>query len=211
MVFEDLGRVWRDESTGEVRRRKVEKLSTARGRAERFLRGQHRRGFAMTVVVTVVAMPFLGFEAFDAERPWLAVPGFLLLGAFCLAMCVRWRKLRPQPPEPTMPVREAVNAEIEKLRFAEGFWGKPSRSWTAVFVAGEILLFEGFRAAGAERYGLDYGFYVFLFAVVGGVAFWNPIYARRKIQPLREELESWMEGLNAFEEPEGYAPGSGSV
>ena len=69
----------------------------------------------------------------------------------------------------------------------------------ALFLVGEILAFEGFRPVGAERSIVSFVFYPMLIGIIAVVVFRNPVFARKKVRPLREDLESWLEGLQALE------------
>ena len=38
-----------------------------------------------------------------------------------------------------------------------------------------------------------------MIGIIAVVVFRNPVLAKRKVRPLREDLESWLEGLKALE------------
>jgi hypothetical protein len=198
MDFEDLGRVWQEQETGDFQRRKVESLSTVRGRAERLLNGLHRRGRRIAAV-TVIGCAF-AFTAgiLNSPRPWLAGTGVLLL-AIWLAHVIRvvLELAGPKGADP-LPVRASVEFEIRRLRILERFWGKAHWIFLA-FLVGEVMAFEGFRPPDVERGVLSGGFYVFLVAIVVYGTLARRRDARAKVRPLREELESWLADLEAFE------------
>lgn len=54
MEFDDIGRVWRDEATGRLRRTRTEDLSTALGRATRYNSHVRRR---LDLTSKLVAVP----------------------------------------------------------------------------------------------------------------------------------------------------------
>src|SRR5262245_30493207 len=92
MKFEDIGRVWREQGTGDFERRKIEDLSTVRGRAERFLDLLYRQG--MFIIAVTFLLLAAGMAAVDAARPWLALPGLVILIATLLRGLFRWQALR---------------------------------------------------------------------------------------------------------------------
>lgn len=199
MTFDDIGRVWREEPSGDIKRRRVEALSDAMGRADSLLGRQHRNGKRIFILTAVLAVPVLMWGVINAPRPTLALPGSLMIGAWLALMWLRWRNLRPPSPDATQPVRMAVEAEVKRLRFLERFWGDASWAMIALFLAGEILAYEGFRPPEAERTIVSVIFYAMLIGITALAVFRNPVLARRKVRPLREDLESWLEGLQALE------------
>jgi hypothetical protein len=199
MNFEDLGRVWHEHETGDFQRRKIESLSTVRGRAERFLSRLYRQGmviFAITFVLLAVALTVGAAPA----RPWLAWPGVIILVATLLKTLFRWQSLRRSRADSTQPVRRMVQAEIERLRLLERFWERAPLHFYLPFLVGEILGFEGLRPIGAERGIMTGGFYVVLFVLVVLGIISNRRAAGHTVRPLREELESWLAGLEAFDD-----------
>jgi hypothetical protein len=199
MTFDDIGRVWREEPSGAIKRRRVEDLSDVMGRADSFLGRQHRNGRRILVLTAVLVVPVFTWGVINAPRPMLALPGSLMIGLWLALMSLRWRNLRPPSPDATQPVRIAVEAEVARLRFLERFWGDAPWAMIALFLAGEILAFEGFRSPDGERTMVSVVFYVMLIGIIAVSVFRNPVLARRRVRPLREDLESWLEGLQALE------------
>jgi hypothetical protein len=201
MNFEDIGRVWREQGTGDFQRRKIENLSMVQGRAERFLDRHYRKGIFLFVIT------FLGLAAAvavaavaDAGRPWLAWPGLIILIATLLRGLFSWQGLRRPRIDATPPVRHAVQAAVDRLVFMERFWERAGTlRFYLPFLTGEILAFEGFRPVGEERGIVSAGFYSLLFFIVVYGSFNNRRAARQTVRPLREELESWLADLAAFE------------
>jgi hypothetical protein len=196
MNFEDLGRVWQEQGTGDFQRRKVESLSTVRGRAERLFSG-FRRG---KWIAAGTAIPFIlvMLRVLESPRPWLAGPGVLIVLAWlAYVLKVALRLGRAAGAEP-LPVRHSVESEVERLRILERFWG--NAHWLFLFLlVGEVMALEGFRSAGAGRGVQAFGFYAVLVALVVFGTLARRRDARSKVRPLREELESWLAGLEAFE------------
>lgn len=199
MTFDDIGRVWREEPSGALKRRRVEDLSDVMGRADRFLGALHRKGKRIFVLTAVLVVPVFTWGLLHAPRPMLALPGSLIVGAWLTLMWLRWRNLRPPSPDATQPVRIVVEAEVERLRFLERFWGDVPWTMIALFLVGEILAFEGFRSPESEHTVVSVIFYAMLLGIIAMVVFRNPVLVRRKVRPLREDLESWLEGLQALE------------
>lgn len=202
MTFDDIGRVWREEPSGEIKRRRVENLSDVMGRADRFLGPLYRNGKRIFILTAALVVPVLAWGVIKAPRPQLALPGTLMLWLWLALTWRRWRKLRPPTPDSTQPVRVTVQAEVRRLRFLERFWGDISWGMIALFLVGEVLAFEGLRPAGGGSSIVSLVFYPFLIGIIAVVVFRNPVVARKKVRPLREDLESWLEGLQALESNE---------
>lgn len=199
MTFDDIGRVWREEPSGEIKRRRVEDLSAAMGRADSFLGPVHRNATIIMVLTTALTVPMLTWGVINAPRPALAAPGTLMIFLWLVLMWSRWRNLRPPTPDSTQPVRVTVEAEVRRLRFLEQFWGDVSWGMIALVFVGEVLAFEGFTPIDAERTIVTFVFYPLLIGSIAVLVFRNPVIAKRKVRPLREDLESWLEGLKALE------------
>lgn len=198
MTFDDLGRVWQEQGTGDFQRRKVENLSTARGRAEKMLEGIRRHGTRSAVFTLLLCTPIFAFGVLESQRPWLAGAGSVILLAWLVRMLLRVQRFGAPRSGAPQPVRVAVASEVSRLRLLEQFWGRQNRSFP-VFVVGEVLAFEGFRPPGYERGLLSALFYIGLFTIVAYAVVARGRDARTKVRPLREELESWLAGLDAFD------------
>lgn len=198
MNFEDLGRVWQEQGTGDFQRRKVESLSTVRGRAEKLLGGVHRGGKWLVGFTLLLCVPVFSWGVLNSERPWLAAPGVLILWGWTFYLVRLALSLgRPKGARP-VPVRDAVESEVHRLGLLERFWG--NAHWLFLtFLVGEVMAYEGFRPAGLERGPLSVGFYVALIVIVLTGTLGRRRDARSKVRPLREELEGWLAGLEAFD------------
>lgn len=198
MRFEDLKRVWREEGTGEYKRVKIEDLSAAHGRASSHLNRMVRLGLRFLGIMLLITIPLWGWGAINAPRPLLAWPGAVLLWGLLAYLFVFWWKLGGAKPDPGLPVRDAVNAELERLRTLERF--RESLPWSLpAFVVGEISLVIGLGANPRESLGLVLIFsaVVLVIAVLGRRG--NRRILERVVRPLREELESWAADLEEFE------------
>ena len=198
MNFEDLGRVWQEQGTGDFQRRKVESLSTVRERAEKLLSTIHRNGRWVGGFTLVLLLVGLVAAVADTPIPWMVGTGWVILIAWLVRMLTRVRRFDAPRSGSPLPVREAVASEVSRLLLLEQFWGRIHRGFP-MFLVGEILVFEGARPPGAERGAWYFGFYVALFALVAYTIVARGRDARTKVRPLREELESWLAGLEAFD------------
>jgi hypothetical protein len=123
MNFEDLGRVWQEQETGDFQRRKIESLSAVRGRAERLLNGIHRRGKWIGAVTVFLCAIFFTLGMLASPKPWLAGSGVLMLSVW-LAYVIRVvTELGPARSAESLPVRDSVESEVRRLRILERFWG----------------------------------------------------------------------------------------
>jgi hypothetical protein len=139
--------------------------------------------------------------AFNAARPWLAWPGLVILTAVLVRALLTWQALRRPRVDNTQPVRQAVQAAVDRLRFAESYWERAGRvSFYLPFLVGEILAFEGLMPIGVERGVITAGFYAFLLFIVVLGSVRNRREARQTVRPLREDLESWLADLAAFDQ-----------
>lgn len=196
MTFEDLERVWQEQGTGDFQRRKIESLSTVRGKAERLLNGIHRRGKWVTAFTVTMCAIFFTMGLLNSQRPWLAGSGVLLLSVFLAYVIKVVLELGGAKGAEPLSVRASVESEVRRLRILERFWGNVH--WPLlVFLAGEVMMFEGFRPPDAELGRA--GFYLILAAIVAYGTLARRRDARHKVRSLREELESWMAGLEAFD------------
>jgi hypothetical protein len=95
-------------------------------------------------------------------------------------------------------VRDAVYAELERLRMLERF-RENFRWYVLPFIAGEILMFVGLRADLREGLGMILGFTAAILALAAFARRKNRRDLQRVVRPLKEELESWtvdLEELN---------------
>jgi hypothetical protein len=198
MNFEDLGRVWQESGTGDFRRRKIENLSTVRGKAERLLNRIHRQGKRIGAVTVILCVVFFTLGLLASPRPWLAGSGVLILSAWLAYGIKIVLALGETTDVEPRPVRHAVESAVCRLRILERFWGNAHWLFLA-FLLGEVLAFEGFRPSGAERGAISAGFYLFLISLVVFGTLARRRDARSTVRPLREDLESWLAGLEAFD------------
>ena len=197
MRFEDLKRVWREEETGEYKRVKIEDLSAAHDRASNHLNTMVRRGVGLAGIMLLITIPLFGWGAINAFWPLLAWPGAVLLWGWLTYLFVSVWKLGRAKPDPGLPVRDAVQAELDRLRMLERLregipWSLPA------FVVGEITLFIGLSANPRETLGrvLIFSAVVLLIAALALRGNWRCL---ERVVRLREELESWAGDLEDFE------------
>ena len=198
MRFEDLKRVWREEGTGNYKRVRIEDLSVARGRASDHLNHEVRFGIPLLVILLVVTIPLFAAAAVGAPRPLLAWSGAVLLWGWLASISAVWWKLWKAAPDPGLPVRDAVYAELERLRMLERFRGN-FRWYVLPFIAGEILMFVGLRADLREGLGMILGFTAAILALAAFARRKNRRDLQRVVRPLKEELESWTVDLEELD------------
>jgi hypothetical protein len=199
MTFEDIGRVWREQGTGDFQRRTIENLSTVRGRAQRLLDSVYRRGTWIGTATLLLFVPIAWFGVVDSPRPWLAAPGVAMLWIWLIVLLIRVRSLRAPRAETPFPVRVVVQSEVTRLQHLERFWGGRVHWTLPAFLIGEILAFEGFRPLHVPRGWVTVSFYVALFALVVYATAARRRDVRTTVRPVREELQSWLAGLESFD------------
>ena len=198
MRFEDLKRVWREEGTGEYKRAKIEDLSAAQRRASDLLKRVVRRRLGATGRMLLISIPLLSWAAINAPWPLFAWPGAVLCWSWFAYLFVSHWKVGRAKPDPGLPVRDAVHAELERFRMLERHFERRVLVFP-LLVVGMICLFVGLSRDPQERLGI-----ILTFSVVQllFMAWARPRVRRnreRVVRPLREELESWARDLEEFE------------
>ncbi|MCG8462735.1 MAG: hypothetical protein MI919_41145 [Holophagales bacterium] len=198
MRFEDLKRVWREEGSGEYRRVRVEELSTVLGRASthvnRMVRFELLVSFALLLAIVLFSQ-----SAIQAHRPLLAWPGAVLIWVWLAHGLACLRRLRQAKPDPGLPVREAVHAELERIRIVKRF--RETYLWYLIltFIIGNILFLAGLSIDPQESLWAV----VPISAAVLAFAAWglrgNRRELKRVLRPLEEELQSWIVDLEQLE------------
>lgn len=201
MNFEDVGRVWREEGTGDFRRRKVESLSGAQKRARRTAR-RIKRVHLQETLAAVVMIPFFARAAVNAPSTLWAI-GATVIVLSCVVIVVRlWTTRREHRPRPELSVRESLRLEIERLRDHEKLLAGVLMWYVAPPLSGVLLMVAGgsVNAAGepvSARFRAMYAIAVVAFGWL--IVALNRRAARQRLRPLREDLESWLAGLEAFD------------
>jgi hypothetical protein len=195
MRFEDLPRVWREEGTGQYKRARIEDLAAAHGRARRHLHRWVRGGLLSLSVLLVITVPLFGLGAINAPRPILAWSGAILLWGWLAHPLAFWWRLGRTKPDPGLPVRDAVRAELGRLRMLEQFRQHSPWSLTA-FVAGEICLFIGLGPDPREGMVTILSWSAIVLLIAALAVRGNRRQLERVDRPMREELESWASDLD---------------
>lgn len=195
MNFDDIGRVWREEGTEEFRRTRIEDLSTVRGRAARLM-NRARRLVLVDMVAALVAIPFFTYQAIRAPSA-LAALGAIIIVIMLIVIPIRLRVIRRAAPDPTLPVRVAVQAEVTRLRALERF--HRTVEWYLVPVALGMILYLAGLSVDIVGDPVPVAFRIRMsilgVAAFGLVIFGNRVSLRLRVQPLREDLESWLTDL----------------
>jgi len=199
MNFEDIGRVWREEGTGEYRRRRIEDLSAVLDRAMRLNAAVRRR---MRVYGWVVAVPLALVFAFMALRAptALAAVGAGILAAWAMVVLLVYRAMSRRGSDAALPVRLAIETEVGHLRALERF-GRRAK-WHRAVLAGGYLLYTFGVVTEVDDAGVRVTAMALFLMFFGSIEL--AIYVARRRGPgptrsLREDLESWLEGLEAIE------------
>jgi len=198
MNFEDVGRVWREHGTGAYRRKKIESLSDVLGRATRLNDGVRRRmGRAGWLAAVPLALLY-AWMALRAPTP-MAVLGASILAVWALVVLALYLSVSRGRTVAGLPVRLAIESEVRRLRALERF-ARNAKWYRIVLAAGCLLYAIGVALAMDDRSArlATITLMVLVLLAVEGM-----IFARRRrpsrSRALREDLESWLAGLEALE------------
>lgn len=190
MNIDDIGQIWREEGTDDFVRRRIEKLSTVRDRATELDARVRRRDLRETLAAVLV-IPLCLFWAVRASTPTSALGAVILVIAVAI-LPFRLRMARRPARDPTLPAGRVVEVEVARLREQERLLGSvlvwhlgPAGIGLILFIGGSALVSPLFKA-------------LFTLAVLVGlglIVVINQRAAQLTIQPLREELESWLSGF----------------
>ncbi len=198
MNFDDVGRIWREEVTGDFARTRVEYLSAATDRAAKLDAYARRLGWLWTFTA-IVAVPYFSFFAIWGIRGGylVATLGLIIVAISIVIMTIRIRRIRGVAPDPTLPVIEAVRAQVARLLALERFHG--TVEWyLGPLVAGVLVVAAGSSlnmAGDPVSLGLRVRISILWIVLSGVVVFGQRRRARVDVRPLREELESWIADL----------------
>ncbi len=200
MNFDEVGRIWREEVTGEFRRTRIEDLSTARDRAAKLDAEARRKWWAGTVMAIVSAPAYIFAVTVAISRGYLVMAlGGVILAISIVIWAIEWRKLRGAAPDPTLPVSAAVEAQVTRLLVLERYMDTLGWRFLAPFVVGYLLVLAGLSVTWPDGDPNSLGWrvrasiYGIVVAVLG--VFLSHRDARLNVRPLREELESWLTDL----------------
>ena len=200
MNFDEVGRIWREEVTGEFRRTRIEDLSTARDRAAKLEAEARRKWLAGTFMAIVMVPAYIAGVILAITRGYIVTSlGGVILTISIVIWAIEWRKLRGAAPDLTLPVSAAVEAQVARLLAWERYLNTLGWRFLAPFVVGYLLVMAGLSVTWPEGDPMPLGWRVrvSIFAVVLLVlkVFISRREARLKVRPLREELESWLTDL----------------
>jgi len=199
MNFDEVGRVWREQGTGEFRRTRVEDLSTARDRAAK-LDAQARRNWWFGTVMVIVTIPVYTFGVIvGIMRGYLVSSlGLVIVAISVVILAIEWHKLRVASPGPTLPVSAAVEAQVARLLAWERYKDTVGWWFLGPFVVGYLLVMAGLSVSLAGD-PVSFGWRVRMSILVTVLCVFQGFYMRRdgrlKVRPLREDLQSWLADL----------------
>ncbi len=199
MNFDDVGRIWREEVTGDFARTRVEYLSAATDRAAK-LDAEARRKWWAGTVMAIVSVPWCTVTVIVGISRGYFVPtlGLVISTISIVIWAIEWRKLRGAAPDPTLPVSAAVEAQVARLLVWERYMDTLGWRFLAPFVVGYLLVMAGMSVTLAgDPVSLGPRVRLSILAIVlsAFVAFWNRRRARIEVRPLREDLQSWLADL----------------
>ncbi len=199
MNFDEVGRIWREEVTGEFRRTRIEDLSTARDRAAKLDAEARRKWWAGTFMAFVVVPVYTVSVIFVITRGYLvAALGQSILTISIVIWAIEWRKLRGAAPDPTLPVSAAVEAQVARLLAWERYMNTLGWRFLAPFAVGYLLIMAGLSVTlDGDPMSLGFRVRASIFTIVLCliVVFSNRRRARLEVRPLREDLQSWLADL----------------
>ena len=121
MEFEEIGRVWREQGTGTIRRTRTENLSSALERAKRSGAARRRRFARSAWIVAVPMVLIFGYMAWRAPN-LIAAAGAVVLTAVAGLVAVRYRAIGRRTSDTALPVRQALQAELGHLTDLDSFF-----------------------------------------------------------------------------------------
>ena len=199
MKFDDVGRIWREEVTGDFARTRVEHLSAATDRAAKLDAEARRKWWAGTVMAIVSAPAYIFAVTVAISRGYLVMAlGGVILAISIVIWAIEWRKLRGAAPDPTLPVSAAVEAQVARLLAWERYMNTLGWRFLAPFVVGYLLFMAGLSVTlDGDPMSLGFRVRASIFTIVLCliVVFSNRRRARLEVRPLREDLQSWLADL----------------
>lgn len=211
MEFEHIGRVWREEATGQLRRTRTEELSAAMGRAARYNAGVRRRLGISSLVIAVPLVLTFSYMAVRAPNA-AALAGAVILAVLAAVVFFWYRRISHATVDAMLPVRQALEAEVATLHLLGRFGQRANRArvvlflGTMLFVAGHLAATPAATAAVQRSWMLALLLIFVLIELLIRVGRQRtPSYTRE----LERELESWLDGLaglDAFDRPGGSGP-----
>ncbi len=199
MNFDDVGRIWREEVTGDFARTRVEYLSAATDRAAKLDAEARRKWWAGTFMAFVVVPVYTVSVIFVIMRGYLvSALGQTILTISVVIWAIEWRKLRGTAPDPTLPVSAAVEAQVARLLAWERYMNTLGWRFLAPFAVGYLLVMAGLSVT-LDGDPMSLGFRVrasiFTIVLCLFLTFYNRRRARIEVRPLREDLQSWLADL----------------
>jgi len=200
MNFDEVGRIWREEVTGEFRRTRIEDLSPARDRAAKLDARARRYWWYGTFMAIVMVPVYISIVVLAITRGYFVTSlGFVIITISIVIWAIEWRKLRGAAPDPTLPVSAAVEAQVDRLLAWERYLNTLGWRFLAPFVVGYLLVMAGVSVTWPEGNPTSLGGRVrpsvLVIVVSVFVTFSNRRRARLEVRPLREDLQSWLADL----------------
>lgn len=194
MEFENLGKVWREEETGELVRTRVERLSELRRQttqAEKKARNRIRRATVLGIVL-VPGLAFIAILMMVTGNLRTGI-GFAVMAIGCTAPMIYLRRAGNTAVDPMLPVRAVLEKEVERLRALR-------RSILAItgWVTGALVLGGPLLVLGVSSSPIKIFLWSAILILVGirGPVAWQR-YATQ-LQAARKQLERWIADLESI-------------
>ena len=196
MTFDDVGRVWREDVTGEFRRTRVEDLSTARDRAAKF-DARARRYWWFGTFMAIVGVPvYISIGIGLIWRGYLvATLGSVIITIAVATLAIQWRRLRGGAPDHTLTVSAALEAEVARLLAWERYQYTSAWWFVGPLVVGWFLVMATTLWTTGPVTPRRVGFSTFVIVTAVFQVFYSRREARVKTRPLIEDLQSWLDDL----------------
>ncbi|MGH7445333.1 MAG: hypothetical protein ACREKM_10670 [Longimicrobiales bacterium] len=184
MEFDEMVEAWRRQPTPATD--PAQELRAVRARAADLARTVRRRDWIETGIALVL-LPLFAWQA--ARGPTLlASIGAAIIAVACILIPLRLRHARGRSPDPTLPVLDALRAELQRVRAQERLLGTVAWWYFGPLGIGVILFVGGSSASAAFRIG----YAVVVVLLYGGLLHLNLRAVRDIYGPLARELETWI-------------------
>jgi hypothetical protein len=200
MEFEEIGRVWREEGTGTIRRTRIEDLTSVLGRAKRLGVARRRRFARLAWIAAVPMVLFFSYMAWAAPN-YVAASGAVLMAVVAAFIAVRYRAIGRRESDAALPVRLALQAELTHQDALARLQRDAPRVRTlywlgfGVYVVG--IVFPG--TGNPEDRALALGFFLSVLLVVEGLIYFSHRRGPRAGGTLKDELRSWLDSLDELD------------
>lgn len=207
MEFEEVGRVWREQGTGAIRRTVTEDLGSVLQRARKEGTARRRRFGKVAWIVAVPLVLFFTYMAWRAPN-LLAGVGAILMAGLAALVAGRYRAIGRREADASLPVREAIEKELAHLetigRFRRDAPKIRAMYWTGfgIYVLGVAMADGGFEARASSSVGI----FLLMLITVEGLIYFGRRWRSQSGGSLEEVLRSWLDSLDELDPQDGGGP-----